>query len=120
MYNPQYINDMIMQKKTRYGRATNSSACCGTSGVVAIGVVPKKQKTMPTIKRLIFNPPATIIIWQDGTKTVCKTNEDFDPEVGVAMCIAKKYYGSRHQMKKKVATAFRETMERDALKGKVK
>ena len=43
------------------------------------------------VKKIIFNDPATIILWRDGSKTVVKThNEPFDPEKGVAMCFMKK------------------------------
>lgn len=48
------------------------------------------------ILRIVFNGPATIVEWADDTKTVVKcTNEDFDPEKGVAMAIAKKVLGNR-------------------------
>lgn len=44
------------------------------------------------IKNVIFNPPATIVFWNDGTKTVVKAqNEAFDWEKGLAMAICKKY-----------------------------
>ena len=47
------------------------------------------------IKNVIFNDPATIVFWNDGTKTVVKVqNEKFDPEKGLAMAIAKKYFGN--------------------------
>lgn len=47
------------------------------------------------IKDVIFNNPATIILWSDGTKTVVKAeNEPFDPEKGLAMAIAKKALGN--------------------------
>lgn len=48
---------------------------------------------MTTIKRIIFNPPYTVVYWSDNTKTVCKVrdNEAFSKETGLAMCIAKKY-----------------------------
>lgn len=43
------------------------------------------------IERVIFNPPATIVIWKDGTKTVVKCNgEKFDQEKGLAMAISKR------------------------------
>lgn len=48
-----------------------------------------------SIKNVIFNPPATIVFWSDGTKTVVKAkNEDFDPEKGLAMAISKKMLGN--------------------------
>ena len=50
----------------------------------------------PKIKKVIFNNPATIILWADGTKTVVKCqDEPFDAERGMAMAIAKKYFGNK-------------------------
>jgi len=48
------------------------------------------------IVKVIFNPPATIVFWDDNTKTVVKTQngEPFDPEKGLAMAIAKKHFGN--------------------------
>ncbi len=44
------------------------------------------------IKKVIFNPPATIVFWKDGTKTVVKARgEAFDPEKGLAMAISRHY-----------------------------
>lgn len=43
------------------------------------------------IKRVIFNPPATIVFWTDGTKTVVKAHDEpFDQEKGIAMALVKK------------------------------
>lgn len=54
-------------------------------------------KTVPVIRNVIFSPPATIVLWADGTKTVVKTkNGDiYDPEKGLAMAISKKALGNR-------------------------
>lgn len=45
------------------------------------------------IKKVIFNDPATIVFWKDGTKTVVKSQEgaEFDPEKGLAMAISRHY-----------------------------
>lgn len=50
----------------------------------------------PSIKKVIFHDPATIVLWNDGTKTVvkCGENDIFDPEKGLAMAIAKKALGN--------------------------
>lgn len=50
----------------------------------------------PTIKNVIFNEPATIVFWTDGTKTIvkCGENDIFDPEKGIAMCCMKKLLGT--------------------------
>ena len=48
------------------------------------------------IKNVVFNPPATIVFWTDNSKTVVKAeNEEFDPEKGLAMAIAKKALGNK-------------------------
>ena len=48
-----------------------------------------------SIKKVIFNNPATIVFWSDGSKTVVKAhNDDYDPEKGIAMAIAKKALGN--------------------------
>lgn len=75
-------------------------------------------KTKPTpifnaydnIKDVKFANPATIVFWKDGTKTVVKAqgDEQYVPEVGLAMCICKKVMGNtrdyyrvfKHWMKK--------------------
>ena len=60
-----------------------------------IKVPSPKQKAMNSIANVIFNNPATIVFWSDGTKTVVKCDErdEFDPEKGLAMAICKKYFG---------------------------
>lgn len=50
---------------------------------------------MDMIQKVIFNPPATIVFWRDGSKTVvkCGENDVFDPEKGLAMAISKRAFG---------------------------
>jgi hypothetical protein len=51
--------------------------------------------TLPQIDQVIFNAPATIVYWKDGTKTVVQARgEAFDPEKGLAMAISKKAMGN--------------------------
>ena len=52
---------------------------------------------IPEIKNVIFNDPATIVFWEDGTKTVvkCQDGDEFDPEKGLSMAIVKKVYGNK-------------------------
>lgn len=53
------------------------------------------RTTLP-ITNVIFAPPATIVFWNDGTKTVVKCdNEVYDPEKGLAMAIAKRALGNK-------------------------
>lgn len=59
-------------------------------GVLLGGAV--NVSPMPEVRQVMFNPPATIVHWSDGTKTVARCNEQdtFSEEVGLAMACAKK------------------------------
>ena len=54
------------------------------------------------IDRVIFNDPATIILWNDGSKTVVKRSDDdiWDSEKGFCMAIIKKLYGNTSFIKR--------------------
>lgn len=71
-------NDFIF-KFINYGDLVNST---------------RRQINMQRIKKVMFNDPATIVFWSDGTKTVvkCGENDAFDPEKGLAMAISKKFF----------------------------
>lgn len=49
------------------------------------------------IKNVVFNYPATIVLWDDGTKTVvkCQDGDTYSKETGLALCIAKKALGNQ-------------------------
>lgn len=52
---------------------------------------------LPEIKNVIFNEPATIVLWKDGTKTVvkCQEGDEYSKYTGLALCIAKKALGNK-------------------------
>ena len=54
---------------------------------------------IPEIKQVIFNPPATVVIWSDDKKTVvkCKAGEKFDREKGLALCVMKRALGDGYK-----------------------
>ena len=49
------------------------------------------------ITRVIFNKPATIVFWNDGTKTITKCSKDdtYSKEAGLAICCLKKAFGKK-------------------------
>ena len=52
----------------------------------------QSQSACNPIKKVILNDPATIVFWNDGTKTVVQAHgEVFDPEKGLAMAISRHY-----------------------------
>ena len=56
----------------------------------------RNRGKLPEISEVIFNKPATIVKWADGTKTVVKVQgrEKYYKEKGLAMAIAKKAMGN--------------------------
>ena len=48
------------------------------------------------IEKVIYNNPATIVFWSDGTKTVSKIHsyDVYSEEVGLILCVLKKLHGN--------------------------
>lgn len=80
-------------------RATEAENCLNAFKYAVndvFGVAELHRKMSLEIEKVIFNDPATIVFWGDGTKTVVKAkNEYFDPEKGLSMAIAKKALGNK-------------------------
>lgn len=62
---------------------------------IALSLIDKLPRFR--IRRVVFNEPATIVFWADGTKTVVKCQEDdvFMPETGIALCYMKKLFNNK-------------------------
>lgn len=63
--------------------------------------MPEQPSTKLKPEKIIFqNKYATIVYWNDGTKTVVKKSEgdEFIPEVGFAMALVKKMYENRSEV----------------------
>lgn len=96
----------VVQFYDRYlneGKGFSEMNSCDFSNKTAIDILDKIQSDyfnkflnrMPVITRLIVDKPAVVACWSDNTKTVSRMmdeGEHFDPEIGLAMCISKKYY----------------------------
>ena len=106
--------------ETMYSQLSDSTivklAIDGTIEELGEAQLALRNTDMSPIKKVIFNPPATIVLWGDGTKTVVKCQGDkwckmwsdimghcscdkscevYDREFGLAMCIAKKALGNK-------------------------
>jgi len=73
--------------------------------------------TSMTVRKIIFNFPATIVFWADGTKTVVKMGrgERFDMYHGFTAAVAKKLYGNNTRVKKtvhKFEDSYRKNLEK--------
>lgn len=91
-----YAATKINEANKRAMDAENQLAALKYAVNDTFGIAALNRKMSLEIKKVIFNNPATIVFWMDGTKTVVKvTNEDFDPEKGLAMAIAKKAFGNK-------------------------
>lgn len=64
---------------------------------VLFGAKNAERKNNMSIKKVYFNDPVTVVLWEDGTKTIVRSGEGdiYDPEKGLAMAIAKKALGNQ-------------------------
>lgn len=70
------------------------------TGAAAYELTPignKAPTLIPGIERVIYNNPATIVFWDDGTKTIVKAQdgEPYEKEKGLAMAVAKRALGNQ-------------------------
>ena len=72
---------------------------------------------MLTIKKIMYKPPATIVFWNDGTKTVsvCEEGDVYNKELGFVLCVLKKKYDNKtiHEMLDKYVHNANEYSEKD-------
>ncbi|MBR2248775.1 MAG: hypothetical protein IJ880_17475 [Bacilli bacterium] len=98
-FDDAYGTDIVLRHYVNIEAEILPGACFTTApkvelinAIQSIGIEPSTD-----IKDVIFNDPATIVIWADGSKTVVKAeNEPFDPEKGLAMAISKRVFGNKH------------------------
>ena len=90
-----------------------------------VPLIPAKERSVtrtyangvPRIKNVIFNEPATIVFWEDGTKTVVKCDPEYDfydPEKGIAMAIVKKMFGNKGNYFNEIEKWTKEYYEKEA------
>ena len=62
----------------------------------AVSEVKSRETYIPEIKNAYFNYPMTVVLWEDGTKTMvrCQEGDVYSAETGLALCIAKKAMGN--------------------------
>ena len=95
---------MINWIEDNYYKTITNGTTNGTTGITYWNdgwnsgtVEVTKVSYFPDIEKVIFNDPATIVLWKDGTKTVVKCNkgDTYSKETGLVMCIAKKALGNK-------------------------
>ena len=96
-------DSLLFKEKYRFEnrKENNMGSEKKTTGIMvtAVSEIRGLHTVELKIKKVIFNDPATIVFWSDGTKTVVKAgaNDIFDPEKGLAMAISKKVLGNNYK-----------------------
>lgn len=75
-----------------------------------VAVMPDSILVDDPVKQIIYNGPKTIIIWNDGSKTIvsCGKNDTFDIYAGFCAAVAKKMFGSTSKIKQIIANHIKE------------
>lgn len=100
-FNPEYdeISDVIQTIIDR-NKVNTKKGCMDTNkNRVDTDIHIDPTYINKAIKRVILSNPATIILWNDGTKTVakCCDGDIYDPETGMVMCIMKHLFGDTNR-----------------------
>lgn len=91
---PNCLDDSFTTSSTWYIQKTRCARDYEFGGAfdkVEKGPNYSKYSTI-VIEKVLYNNPATIVFWTDGTKTVAKCSEfdEYSPETGLAICVLKK------------------------------
>jgi len=70
----------------------------------ASNLIPTRRVCVPVVDRIIHSGNKTIVLWEDGTKTIvgCSEGETYDEFDGFTSALAKKIYGSTCAVKREI------------------
>lgn len=88
---PEFHAECILEPENNADATVLSKLLAGCT------VYADSSDSLPAIKNVYFNDPATVVLWDDGTKTIvkCQDGDTYSKEVGLAMCISKKALGNK-------------------------
>lgn len=96
---PTFIAELELFPETRRECTDTEKALYSRNyeDVSKLGLLFNSCLKFPSIKKVIFNNPATIVYWTDGSKTVvkCQDGDTYSKETGLALCLAKKAMGNK-------------------------
>ena len=104
IHNGAYVTSLILDRVCgeieRYPSSDGYKIRCNLSGIENLYFKPllvKSKISVSEIEKVYFNPPYTVVIWKDGTKTKikCQAGDIYDPEKGLALAISKKALGNK-------------------------
>ena len=89
MLNEASMKDLVVARGA--AKSMYASTASTASTVFSFSIDYRHQ-----IEKVIFNDPATIVFWKDGSKTVvkCQPNDKYDKMTGFAMACAKYMFGN--------------------------
>lgn len=81
-------------------------------------IIRKAHKRKYTPKQIIYNPPATIVFWEDGTKTVvkCSESETYSEYYGFLAALGKKIFETNSEVNRIVKTYIPKPKEEPKMK----
>lgn len=71
---------------------------CENDVLATINVAKTKNFYSLNVSKIIFNPPATIVFWEDGTKTVvkCAAEDEFNEYYGLLAALGQESVWKQH------------------------
>lgn len=92
----EIMNDIAQHVELNGSCVSGIRDCCGACKIIVNSADSLVTRFTP--KNIIFNPPATVVFWKDGTKTVVKCAKDatYSPYYGFLAALAKKIFKSNN------------------------
>ena len=90
-----------LSAKINFGRSRTAILVGDFSNITneqALKIINSRHKGKG-IKQIFSNNPTTVILWEDGTKTIskCSDNDVYNVERGIEICMIKKAFGMSNQ-----------------------
>lgn len=90
-----------MKNKIIYTKPLEKAEYGGTLSPIYVNDVFATLGDKVYITKVLYNNPATIVFWSDGTQTrnICPPDTLYNPDTGLAFCMLKKLMGNTEMAK---------------------
>lgn len=90
-----------MKDKIIYTKPLEKAEYGGTLSPIYVNGVYGALGNKVYIKKVLYNNPATIVFWSDGTQTrnICPPDTPYSSDAGLAFCMLKKLMGGNEMAK---------------------
>ena len=93
--NMREIKKQIMQKEAERKALRRAIEMSNAEELLRDIAMSDAEETIPLPRQIINHDPATVVYWEDRSKTVamCCEEDTYDPQIGFLVALCKRVYG---------------------------